>query len=62
MQMPIVTSCYWNMVHVAKDLEGMQTMQILGENMAYILKCMAVVSGIPFPAARTNAYTNYIRE
>lgn len=50
------------MVHVAKDLEGMQTMQILGENMAYILKCMAVVSGIPFPAARTNAYTNYIRE
>lgn len=37
MQMPIITSRYWNMVHgakpedVKKDLEGIQTMQVLGK-------------------------------
>ena len=45
MQMPIITSHYWNMVHgakpedVKKDLEGMQTMQVLAKNMAFFLKC-----------------------
>lgn len=40
MQMPIITSRYWNMVHgttpeeVRKDAEGMQIMRILGKNMA----------------------------
>ena len=44
--MPLVSSQYWNMVHgftpedVKKDLEGMQTMRTLGNNMAYILKCI----------------------
>ncbi len=43
MQMPIITSRYWNMVHgarpedVAKDEEGMQVMRILGKNMAWFL-------------------------
>lgn len=43
MQMPIISSRYWNMVHgtnpdeVKQDLEGIQTMQILGNNMAYFL-------------------------
>ena len=42
--MPIVTSCYWNEVHgktpedVLKDEEGVQTMTMLGKNMAWILK------------------------
>ncbi len=42
--MPIVTSNYWNMVHgsnrddVIKDEEGMQTMRVLGRNMAFLLK------------------------
>lgn len=41
MQMPIITSQYWNMVHgtnpeeVRRDLEGMQIMRTLGNNMAY---------------------------
>lgn len=45
LQMPIITSQYWNMVHGAKpeevkqDLEGMQTMRTLGRNMAFFLKC-----------------------
>ena len=43
-QMPVITSCYWNIVHgeaigeVVKDLEGMQTMRVLAYNMAAYLK------------------------
>jgi hypothetical protein len=43
--MPVISSRYWNMVHgatpedVKKDLEGLQTMRILGRNMAWFLKC-----------------------
>ena len=45
MQMPIVTSRYWNMVHgtdpeeVKQDAEGMQVMRILGKNMASTINC-----------------------
>lgn len=41
MQMPVVASQYWNMVHgvnaeeVKQDLEGLQTMRTLGRNMAF---------------------------
>ena len=44
MQMPIISSRYWNIVHgtnaqeVQIDIEGMQVMRILGRNMAYFLK------------------------
>lgn len=44
--MPVVSSQYWNMVHgntpeeVKKDLEGMQTMRVLGRNMAWLIKCI----------------------
>lgn len=44
--MPIVSSQYWNQVHgntpeeVKQDLEGLQTMRTLGENMAWLLKCI----------------------
>lgn len=44
--MPIVSSNYWNSVHastpelVEKDEEGLQTLSILGANMAWLLKCM----------------------
>ena len=43
-QMPIVSSCYWNMVHgftpedVYADREGVSTMQILADNMAYLIR------------------------
>lgn len=43
-QMPLISSCYWNIVHgseigeVTKDLEGMQTMRVLAYNMAAYLK------------------------
>lgn len=68
-QMPIISSRYWNMVHgqnpeqVLKDEEGMQTMRILGKNMAYFLKCIDAgkKSDIEQPAAEQTTYTNFIR-
>lgn len=70
MQMPIITSRYWNMIHgrtpeeVKKDLEGMQTMRILGKNMAYFLKCKdaAQQTGILPPEQEPFVFTNFIRE
>ena len=45
MNMPIVTSQYWNIVYgreagqAAFDTEGMQTMRTLARNMAWLLRC-----------------------
>lgn len=66
--MPIVTSQYWNQVHgttpdeVKKDLEGMQTMRTLGNNMAWLLKCIdtAKKSGISYPQNEDIVKTNFI--
>jgi multimeric flavodoxin WrbA len=70
MQMPIISSKYWNMVHgtnpeeVKKDLEGLQTMRILGRNMAFFLKCKeaGLQSGVPFPELEPGIFTNFIRD
>ena len=67
--MPIVTSQYWNQVHgntpeeVRKDEEGMQTMRTLGENMAWLLKCIAAgrAAGVPEPGEEPKLRTNFIR-
>ncbi len=67
--MPIISSNYWNMVHgntpeeVLKDEEGVQTMQILGKNMAWILKSIdcAKKNGIDKPEPEAKIKTNYIR-
>ena len=46
MNMPVVTSQYWNIVYgrmegeAALDAEGMQTMRSLAKNMAYLLKAL----------------------
>ena len=55
--MHVVGSQYWNQVHgftpddVRKDKEGLQTMRTLGENMAWLLKCIEAgkKAGVPFP-------------
>ena len=70
MQMPIITSRYRNMVHgttpeeVRQDLEGIQTLELLGHNMAYFLKCREAGEklGILAPPQRPFVYTNFIRE
>ncbi len=67
--MPVVSANYWNMVHgnqpdeVKQDLEGMQVMRILGQNMAWLIKCIEAgkQAGIEVPQRETKIYTNFIR-
>lgn len=67
--MPIVSSQYWNQVHgntpeqVRCDEEGMQTMRTLGNNMAWLLKCIEAgkKAGITFPEREPALKTNFIR-
>ena len=69
MQMPIITSRYWNMVHGAKpedvkqDAEGLQTLRVLGRNMAWFLKCTEAgeKAGIQLPEQEPMTFTNFIR-
>ena len=68
--MPIVTSQYWNQVHgntpaqVKRDEEGMQTVRTLGENMAWLLKCIEAgrAAGVTYPAYEKKILTNFINE
>lgn len=67
--MPIVSSQYWNQVHgntpeeVRQDAEGLQTMRTLGNNMAWLLKCIEAGkrAGIAFPEREPVVRTNFIR-
>ena len=67
--MPVVSSQYWNQVHgntpeeVKQDLEGMQTMRTLGNNMAWLLKCIEAgkAAGVSFPEREPAQKTNFIR-
>ena len=67
--MPVVSSNYWNAVHgntpeeVAQDIEGLQTMRILGRNMAWLLKCIEAgkQAGVNPPAFEARTNTNFIR-
>ncbi|MBR6582841.1 MAG: flavodoxin family protein [Treponema sp.] len=67
--MPIVSSQYWNQVHgayaeqVLQDEEGMQTMRTLGNNMAWLLKCIQLgkENGITLPEREPPVWTNFVR-
>lgn len=66
LNMPVVSSQYWNSVHgrtpgeAAQDLEGLQVMRVLGHNMARMLKAGLLASeGRPEPEPRI--VTSYIR-
>lgn len=69
-KMPVVSSNYWNMIHgntpdeAKQDLEGLQIMRVLGENMAWLLKCIEAgkQSGINHPNTEDKVKTNFIRE
>ena len=66
--MPVVSSQYWNQVHgftpddVRKDKEGLQTMRTLGENMAWLLRCIETgrKAGVPAPEYEPWVATNFI--
>lgn len=67
--MLMVPANYWNMVHgskpedVKQDTEGMQIMQILGKNMAWMLKLLenGKKNGLEHPATEAKIKTNFIR-
>ena len=67
--MPVVSSQYWNQVHgftpedVRQDTEGLQTMRTLGENMAWLLQCVAAgrKAGVSLPSYEPVIMTNFIR-
>ena len=68
--MPIVPSQYWNSVHgftpedVRKDREGLQTMRTLGQNMAWLLKCIESGrrNGIEKPVYDPRLRTHFIQD
>lgn len=67
--MPVASSQYWNQVHgsnpeqVRKDEEGMQTMRTLGNNMAWLIKCIKFgkENGLSVPEREPRITTSFIR-
>ena len=68
-EMPVAASRYWNAVHgnnpedVMKDEEGLQTMRVLGRNMAFLIRAIAAErerNGLP-EAEPIRIATNFIR-
>ena len=68
-KMPVISSNYWNMVHgnspeeVLQDKEGLQIMRVLGQNMAWIMKCIEAGknAGIDCPKTEDKIWTNFVR-
>ena len=64
LNMPVVSSQYWNSVHgmrpgeATEDAEGLQTMRMLGRNMAWLLKG---VKREERPEPELRVVTNFIR-
>ena len=68
-EMPVAASRYWNAVHgnnseeVMKDEEGLQTMPVLGRNMAFLIRAIRAErerSGLPEQETKRIS-TNFIR-
>jgi len=63
-QMPVVSSQYWNAVHgntpeeVRQDLEGLQIMRTLGNNMAWLIKNIKEGNPPPEPE-KERLWTNF---
>ena len=68
MNMPVVTSQYWNIVYgraegeAALDTEGMQTMRTLADNMAFLLKKTHAEGQPLWPDRAPWEPMNFIRE
>ena len=67
-QMPVASSCYWNMIHGAKpgeaaqDPEGIRTVRTLAKNVSFLIRAIAAektAQGLPQPEPK--AFTNFIR-
>ena len=66
MNMPVVSSQYWNMAYgqapgqAAQDEEGMQTMRTLGRNMAWVIKKLNIAED-GHPQQEQPVWTNFIK-
>ena len=66
LNMPIVTSQYWNIAYglgkeeVVEDAEGLQTMRTLADNMAYMLK-QFTSGNADIPVRERGVFTNFTR-
>lgn len=67
-QMLVPSSNYWNVIHGAKpyeaaeDAEGVQIMQNLGKNMAWMLRMVEVTKDtVVEPVSDKKIYTNFVR-
>ncbi len=68
-EMPIVSSHYWPMVHgnspeeVMQDREGVEVLQVLGRNMAWLIKSIEAgkKAGVEQPVFSKKEKTNFIR-
>jgi multimeric flavodoxin WrbA len=67
-EMIMPSANYWNVAHglapgeMEKDYEGTQIMEVLGKNMAWIMKIIEHgKKGIPAPAKVDKIATNFIR-
>lgn len=66
--MPVVTSCYWPMVHgedaeqIFQDAEGVYTVRLLASNMVWMMKSLeaARAAGIEVPHPTGRPMTNFI--
>ena len=65
-QMPVASSRYWNSVHgntpedVLKDVEGCQTMRMLGRNLAFLVKSIALgKEAYGLPEVEDPKWTNF---
>jgi len=64
-----VGSTYWNEFHalsqedVPQDGEGVQTLENLARNMAWLMKCLKAGrdAGIPMPELKSETITNFVR-
>ncbi|MDR0831406.1 MAG: flavodoxin family protein [Bacillales bacterium] len=65
-EMPLVSSSYWNQIHgnnpqeVQEDLEGIRTLKVLANNMAYLIKCQKKAD-LPLPEELPLVHTNFIK-
>ena len=61
-------SSYWNEFHaltkedVPGDPEGVQTLENLARNLAWLMKCLQAgrAAGIPLPEVRDGVFTNFV--
>ena len=67
MNMPVVTSQYWNIAYglapgeATQDTEGMQTMRTLADNMAWLLKKIHADGNPDYPEREDWQCMNFIR-